>query len=253
MRLIHQIVLGAHVPRFNRECLDSWRQLEPLGFEIVSWTEATAQQYLATCRLPEAERLYKRARNYGEASDVLRMAVTYSRGGWYVDWDVLLLNAQKFLQVAGDFENSQCVLIRDSRTTEPTLSHAHDNSLFYMKRGNRLALDFLREVERNYSIDPLPSTSYLTGPIALTRFLHSRQDYEADCRTIEMREIYAFDYEDVLERTRGAPSREVLKDCWNAGGPPAIHFWTHAWFREPRWPKRLFDRLLRLAGTKRGS
>jgi mannosyltransferase OCH1-like enzyme len=252
MQLIHQIVLGAHVPRFNRECLDSWRQLKSRGFEIVSWTGATAQEYLATCGLAEAERLYRRARNFGEASDVLRMAVTYSRGGWYVDWDVLLLDPDKFLELVGDFENSHCVLIRDSHTTEPTLSHALDNSLFYMRKGNPLAVDFLRQVERNYSIDPLPSTSYVTGPIALTRFLNSRKDYEADCRTIEMRDVYALDYEDVLARTHGVGTREVLKECWKAGGPPAIHFWTHAWFREPRWPKRIFDKLLRLAGAERG-
>jgi Glycosyltransferase sugar-binding region containing DXD motif len=254
MPLIHQIMLGDKVPRFNQECLNSWGQLTARRFDIVSWTDLKVKEYLRNCQIASAKRLYERARNHGEASDILRMAITYSFGGLYVDWDVLLMDPDNFLAVVGEVSRSDCVLIRDGHTTEPRFSRVYDNSLFYMSKGNSLALDFLGEIERNYSKRPLPSTSYLTGPLALTSFLDAHPHYENACRAIEMHDIYAFDYEEVIGQTKDATSREILKQHWDAGRAPAIHFWTHSWFPMRSWPRRLLDRVFRTVGrTMRSS
>lgn len=247
MPLIHQITLGKTVPRFNQECLNSWHQLVGRRFEIVSWTDLKVREYLANCPIAEANRLYERARNHGEASDILRMAITHSYGGLYIDWDVLLMNPDRFLAVFGDVSRNDCILIRDAHTTEPHFSRVYDNSLFYMSKGNSLALDFLVEIERNYSQNPLPSTSYLTGPLALTRFLDAHPDHERACRAVEMRDIYAFDYEAVIGQTKQT-SRETLRQHWDAGRAPAIHFWTHSWFPKRSLPRRLVDRIFRMVG-----
>ena len=74
--LIHQIILGRSVPRLNEQCLDSWRALEDRGFSIVRWTNASVRDYLAECSVKQAPSLYKAARNRGEASDILRVAIT---------------------------------------------------------------------------------------------------------------------------------------------------------------------------------
>jgi hypothetical protein len=242
---IHQITLGKTVPPFNRECLDSWRKLEDRGADVVSWTDRSVKDYLVKCPVVEAKTLYERARNYGEASDILRMAITYSYGGLYVDWDVLLIDPDKFLALMGDFESSNCILIQDRYTKEPNFSCTHDNSLFYMRKGNALALDFLSEMEQNYSKNPVPNTPYLTGPLALTRFLDSHPHYRDDCRMVDTLDIYEFDYEDVIGRTKDQTERALLKDYWKPGGAPAIHFWTHTWSPKPKWSKKVRDKVFK--------
>jgi hypothetical protein len=245
MPLIHQIVLGTNVPPINRQCLDSWRPLERRGFTIVSWTSRSAEDYLANCPVEEARTLYKRARNLGEASDILRMVITYAHGGLYVDWDVLLLDPDKFLDVMPDLERSNCVLLRDPHTTAPDFACTYDNSLFYLRQGNTLALDFLRDIERNYSTAHVRDTPFVTGPLALTRFLESRPDHRNDCFLVDTLDVYSFDYEAVIECTKTDSTREILKDHPRPSGAPAIHFWTHAWVPQRKWSRRLADRISR--------
>ena len=56
-------------------------------------------------------------------------------------------------------KNCDCILIADRYTKAPNFPCVYDNSLFYMKRGNPLALDFLSQIEENYARQPLPSAS----------------------------------------------------------------------------------------------
>jgi hypothetical protein len=245
MVLIHQITLGNDVPEFNRQCLNSWRQLTGRDFEIVSWTDRRVSEYLENCPVAEAPMLVKMSRNYGEVSDILRMAIAYSYGGLYVDWDVLLVDAERFLGLVGALESTSCVLIRDPHTTAPEFSCVYDNSLFYIRKGNPLARDFLAEINENYAKEPLPITPYLTGPLALTSFLESHPLYKNDCRMVDTRDIYAFDYEDVIGRTKDHRQRDVLLNDVTPGGAPAIHFWTHAWVPRPKWSKRVVNKVLR--------
>ena len=240
MPLIHQIILGRSVPRLNEQCLDSWRALEDRGFSIVRWTDASVRDYLAECSVMQAPLLYKAARNRGEASDILRVAITYSYGGLYVDWDVLLLDPDRFLTVMPGFESSGCVLLQDPPETRPDFVRSYDNSLFYMSQGNPLALDFLGEIERNYLQEPLPNTPFLTGPLALTRFLDDHPRHKSACHFVDTRNVYSFNYADVQELTKDdRHEREILKERRRPGGAPAIHFWTHAWAPKPKWSQRL--------------
>jgi hypothetical protein len=250
--LIHQIVLGKKIPPLNQECLQSWNELLRYGFDVVRWTDERIHEYLASYPRSEVTSVYRRARNYGEASDILRMAITYSYGGFYVDWDVLLVDPDRFLGLMGDFESDGCVLIRDRLTTEPSFSCTHDNSLFFLSRGNPFAVDFLRAVERNYAANPLPNTPYLTGPLALTRFLEANPKYKSACRMIDTREIYAFDYEGVVSRTEER-TRGILKQSWNSSDAPAIHFWTHTWPPKRTWSQRLLNKVSRTVRIATGA
>lgn len=245
MPAIHQIVLGTTIPPLNKQCLDSWRALESRGFHVVSWTTRTAEDYLATCPVSEAKTLYERARNYGEASDILRIAITHGHGGLYVDWDVLLIDPDKFLALMPDFERCNCVLLTDPNTREPGFSCTFDNSLFYLRQGNELGVDFLREMQRNYGRDPLPDTPFVTGPLALTQFLEEHPQYKNDCHTVDTLDIYSFDYGKFMEYTKGGTDREALKNHDQRGGAPAIHLWTHAWVPKRTWSRRLVDRISR--------
>lgn len=243
--LIHQITLGKRLPDFHRKCLASWDKLKGRDVDIVSWTDRNVKAYLADCPPTSVRTLYERARNYGEASDILRMAITYSFGGLYVDWDVLLVDPDRFLAVVGDVKNCDCMFIADRFTKEPNFRCVYDNSLFYMKRGNPLALAFISQIEENYARQPLPSTSYLTGPLALTSFLDSRPRYKDHCRMVAVRDIYALDYEDVLAQLKDQKDRDVLMKSAKTDGAPAIHFWTNAWIPERNWFSMLLQTVLR--------
>jgi Glycosyltransferase sugar-binding region containing DXD motif len=244
MPLIHQIVLGHGIPPLNQECLDSWRQLADRAIDVVSWTDQRINDYLTTSAGADLQRLYARARNYGEASDILRMAITHTYGGFYVDWDVLLVDTNGFVALMGDFENSDCVLVQDRYTTEPGISCAYDNSLFYMRRGHPLALEFLHEMERNFAKLPIPDTPFVTGPLALTHFLETHPHHKDSCRMIDTLDLYEFDYADVIRQT-SETQREALKLRTGSHRAPAIHFWTHCWTPKRKWSQRLRDRLRR--------
>jgi hypothetical protein len=247
MPLIHQITLGDRIPPFNRDCLESWQALGPRGFEVVTWTDRRAKDYLESCAFVEAAALYRRARNHGEASDILRIALTHGYGGLYVDWDVLLVDPDKFLAVMPDFGSSDCILLRDPHTKDPGFACTYDNSLFYMRKGHPLALDFIREMERSYSKDPVPATPYLTGPLALTSFLDSHAHYKAECRVVDTLDVYAFDYGDVIAETEDqAERREILRDRRTQDGAPAIHFWSHTWVPRQPWSRRVRERVSRI-------
>lgn len=252
MVLIHQIRLGKKVPPLNQECLNSWHRLKDRDFEVVSWTDRRVNDQLAT--MPVAARtLYATARNFGEASDILRMAIAYRYGGLYVDWDVLLVDPDRFLEVVGDLESSSCVLIEDRLTKEPNFSCVYDNSLFYMRQGNPMALDFLTAVQDNYSKHPVPNTPYLTGPLALTEFLDSHPTYKRECRMVNMLDIYALDYEDVVRHTKDHTQRAVLKEYVKPNGAPAVHFWMHTWYPKRTRREGLLQKLARAFRRTTGS
>jgi hypothetical protein len=75
----------------------------------------------------------------------------------------------------------------------------------------------------------IPNTPFVTGPLALTSFLDSHPDYKNECAMVDELDLYAFDYEDVIAQTRNQTQRAVLKDYYQPGSPPAIHFWMHTW------------------------
>jgi hypothetical protein len=215
--------------------LRSWNQLKNRDFDIVRWDDRGVNDYVARRENAELKTLVARARNYGEASDILRMAIIYSHGGFYVDWDVLLVDPDKFVALMPDLEKTTCILLRDRLTKNPDAACVYDNSFFYMKKENPLALDFLREIRRNYSKDPVPNTPYLTGPLALTKFLDARPDYRDACTMLEELDLYAFDYQGVQTRTNeDAMQRTVLRDYYQPGSAPAIHFWMHTWTPAPK-------------------
>ena len=245
MPLIHQIALGDNIPEINRVCLNSWHKLTDRDFHIVSWTDQRIRDDLAISNMVLVQKLLEAARNYGEASDILRMAIAYSYGGLYVDWDVLLSDADKFLTIVGDLEATCCVLIQDRFTIEPTFPCTYDNSVFYMRKGNPLALDFLSQVEQNYLRTPLADSPFVTGPLALTSFLDSRADYKNSCRSIDTLDLYAFDYKGFMARTERRVDRDILEGYCQSSGAPAVHLWTHAWVPKRRWPQRLVDKVLR--------
>jgi len=226
---IHHIALGNSFPPLNQECVRSWRECMPPEVQCVLWNDAAAGAFLRS--QPEPMRaLYRRARNYGEASDILRLLITHRFGGLYVDWDVLLLDGARFLDVLGSLQGVNAVLLEDRTTQEPGFAKVVANSMFYMEAGNPLAPAFLDQIEADFRVPEPATTPNLTGPMGLTRFITTRPDLVEHARFLDLRAVYSFSYADVKLH----PDRRELKAATDFGSAPAVHFWTHSWMKRGR-------------------
>ncbi len=199
----------------------------PEDVECVLWDDAAAETFLRTQPAP-MQALYRRARNYGEASDILRLLITHRLGGLYVDWDVLLLDGGRFLDLLGSLEGVSPVLLEDQATQEQGFAKVVTNSMFYMEAGNPLAPAFLDQIATDLQASEPQSTPHLTGPMALTRFIAARPDLVERARFVDLSAVYSFSYADVKLH----PDREELKAASQFGKAPAVHFWTHSWMKQ---------------------
>jgi mannosyltransferase OCH1-like enzyme len=178
----------------------------------------------------EFQNLLKRAKNYGEAGDILRYTILGRLGGLYVDWDVLLLDPQRLLRILGELKDQKCVFLEDRNTQATGYTSVFASSLFYMQAGNPLTRDLLRQMDRDYVTSPEMSTAELTGPLALTRHLKACPQYLREAKVVNLTDVYSFDYAEVQR----LHSRDALAKHKDFSRAPAIHFWTHEWIPQRR-------------------
>ena len=222
--LVHHIVLGNRVTALVRECLDSWTTVTDYEFEFRLWNDASISEFVKGEPI-EFQDLLKRAKNYGEAGDILRYMILGRLGGLYVDWDVLLLDPQRLLGVLGDLKDEKCLFLEDRKTEAVGYASVFASSLFYMQKGNPLTRDLLLQMERDYVSSPEMPTAELTGPMALTRHLNACPHYLREAKIVNLTDVYSFDYAEV----RKFDSRESLAKHKDYSRAPAVHFWTHEW------------------------
>ena len=227
--LVHHIVLGNRITPLVRECLDSWTTVTDCGFEFRQWTDASIAEFVKDEPI-EFQNLLKRAKNYGEAGDILRCMILGRLGGLYVDWDVLLLDPQGLLRVLGDVTDEKCLFLEDRKTITVGYKSVFTNSFFYMQKGNPLARDLLLQMDRDYMNSPEMPTIELTGPMALTRLLETCPHYLREAKVLDLTDVYSFDYAEV----RKFYSRESLAKHRNYSRAPAVHFWSHEWIPQKR-------------------
>jgi hypothetical protein len=189
----------------------------------------------------EFQNLLKRAKNYGEAGDILRYTIAGRLGGLYVDWDVLLLDPQRLLRVLGDLKDEKCLFLEDRNTQEAGYTSVFASSLFYMQEGNPLTRDLLRQMERDYVNSPEMPTAELTGPMALTRHLNACPHYLREAKIVNITDVYSFDFAEVQK----FHSRDSLTKHKDFSRAPAIHFWSNEWI-----PKRELSLRSVLRGVK---
>jgi mannosyltransferase OCH1-like enzyme len=224
MLKVHHIVLGDRATPLVHECLDSWTSVTGCGFQFHRWTDSSIAEFIA--RQPmDFKTLFKRAKNYGELGDILRYMILGSEGGLYVDWDVLLLDPRRLLNVLGDLTAAKCVFLEDRKTQAVGYKSIFASSLFYMQKGNPLTRDLLLQMDRDYVNSPTMPTAELTGPMALTRHLNRCSHYLQEAKIVNLTDVYSFDYAEV----RKFRSRDALMTHKNFSRAPAVHFWTHEW------------------------
>jgi mannosyltransferase OCH1-like enzyme len=91
-KVIHFIWLGNKLPKIYESNIDEWKQIT--GFEIELWNDEQAEKFLKDKLSFD---IFKRSKNFGIKSDILRYEILNVLGGLYVDID--------FLCLSGEFNN----------------------------------------------------------------------------------------------------------------------------------------------------
>jgi len=75
------------LPQDVRECMDSWKELEQLGFEIQVFDESAAREFIRTHLGSRYERAFEKCYHPSMKSDYFRYAYIFVEGGFYIDAD----------------------------------------------------------------------------------------------------------------------------------------------------------------------
>jgi len=222
---IHQLLFDGRAPKINHRCLSSWAKLLP-HFEIKRWQNEDIRTFVGRAH-PLVRDLLARARNFGEASDILRVAIVHEFGGIYTDWDIYLLNPEQFEERFSVFGEDGVFFLRDSKTSDPDFDAIVTHSFFYSQPGRQLLHSFLERIRDNYKNEPNQITVRITGPQAFTRFLLD-DGWNLDARQfVEQDHFFRHGFDTAA---RQSDKTQFLENEIRAPGTaPLLNLWTNCW------------------------
>ena len=223
--LIHQLLFDGRAPTVNRRCLSSWAGLRP-HFEIKVWENEDIRTFVGRAH-PLVRELLARARNFGEASDILRIAIVHEFGGIYADWDIYLVNPQQFVERFSVFENDGALFLKDSRTSDPTFDAIITHSFFYSEPRRQLLRSFLERISDNYRNHPDEITLHITGPHAFTRFLLDIGRNLDNPQFVEQDLFFRHGFDTAAAQTDKTQFLE--NEIRTLGTAPLLNLWTNCW------------------------
>ena len=179
------------LPDDVRACLDSWERLADEGLELRTYSDATAERYIAENYGARELKAFAACRHPAMRCDYMRLCVILAEGGFYVDADdVLLDNGWK--EIFRDarlklqplcYDIPACGMVRAAeiwRTDLPT-----EGRVFYINNDPLAAPTnhpvirraLTRATDKLLGSDPAPEIQSTTGPGNLTASLaiHARE------------------------------------------------------------------------------
>ncbi|RZJ87839.1 MAG: hypothetical protein EOO20_15120 [Chryseobacterium sp.] len=208
--IVHHIV-GPKTNQIVDRCLSSWTILREVGYEIVTWNDQDIEVFLKEnyhFALPG----FLHARNHAEAADIARYLIIYHYGGHYMDWDVELLEPNKFLRIA--HKNPDGYFIVDP--ANGTLA----SEVFASSPKCEYLLQLSYEIARLYNSGEIHAlgTPQYSGPYRMRDFLEIFGTISQPL--IPVKKMFAFDYSEIRNR----PKKKVTQ--------PLIHYWIHSWIKQ---------------------
>lgn len=207
-RLLHFIVGPKASPLIQR-CLDSWLILQKVGFEIRIWNDDLIEVFIAE-KYPFLYACLKHARNHAEVADIARYAIVHYYGGYYMDWDVELLNVRKFLKICD--ENPFGYLIQDplnqTLASESFSAQKEEPYLFSL-------IDNINDIYIHNFRDSM-ETPQFSGPYRMREVFYFLKQ-KTQQNIILVKDAFLYDYTEIREM----PERDRTTAM--------IHYWTHSW------------------------
>lgn len=206
-KVIHQIV-GPGANEFIMRCVNSWKVLEKFGFEIMIWNDSKIADFLYNSHRFSYD-AFINARNHAEAGDIARYLIVYTFGGYYVDWDIELLDVDEFYSLSNKYSNGYMLVDPPNATLASEYFCCIKNDPFLMS----LSKDIVELYEQGKR-DKF-ATPQFSGPYRM-------RDSFAKCpdsymKAIPVKEVFAYDYSEI----RNPPKGDITQAM--------IHYWLHSW------------------------
>jgi mannosyltransferase OCH1-like enzyme len=208
-KIIHHIV-GKNPSNLVKKCLKSWEQLHDFGYSFKIWDDESLSIFIEKYyifALPS----FLNARNYAEAADIARYLLIFHFGGYYIDWDIHLIDPNAFIDLRKRFKHGYLVV----DPTNDTLASEH----FSAQTGELYLLRVVDDIVDTYNRGDrdLMQTPQYSGPYRMKySFIKHPQTQLA---RIPVKEIFEYNYQEIRD----------VKVFLQQG--IMIHFWEHAWMR----------------------
>jgi len=208
-KVLHQIVGKKTIAQIDK-CLQSWQEIKKAGYEIKIWNDNLIEEFL-TESYPFALSAFKNARNHGEAADIARYLIIHYFGGHYMDWDVELLSAGKYLELCAKNPNGFLVVdpVNDTLASETFAAQPNEPYLLSL-------CEDIVSVYNSGKRDTLNTPAY-SGPFRMRESL--KKHANSSQSIIEVKDIMAYDYWEIREM----PEKVITQ--------PLIHYWMHTWMQ----------------------
>src|SRR5690554_2450680 len=128
---IINIIVGPKLEPLIKRCVQSWNKLIKYGFEIKIWNDELIDNFIEDHYLFALDAVLN-ARNHAEAADIARYLIIYHYGGYYVDWDIELVDEFKFLQFIKKLSSGFLIIDPLNGTLASECFSAKKNELFLL-------------------------------------------------------------------------------------------------------------------------
>lgn len=207
-KIVHQIV-GQRQSRVISDCLASWSHAQKDGYEVRIWTDQSIMEFLAENH-KFAFSAFVDARNHAEAADIARYLIVYTFGGYYADWDVKLLDVNKFTLLSETYPNGYMLVDPSNDTISSEYFCAQPKDEFLLN----LVIDIVDLYESNQR-DSIGTPQY-SGPYRMRDSLKAHPITKIV--PVAVKDVFVYDYTEI----RDFPEKVIDR--------PLIHYWTHSWF-----------------------
>ncbi|MBV2228483.1 MAG: hypothetical protein KUL85_16625 [Sphingobacterium mizutaii] len=206
-KIIHQIV-GPGVNEFILRCLNSWKVLEKHGFAIERWDDSKIADFLYKFHRFSYD-AFINARNHAEAGDIARYLIIHEYGGFYVDWDIELIDIEAFFSLNDNYRNGFMLIDPSNGTLASEFFCCIKSDPFLMGLSKDIA-ELYENGDREKFLTP-----QFSGPYRMRdSFAKYPNTY---MNPIPVKDAFAYDYSEI----RNPPEGEITQAM--------IHYWLHSW------------------------
>ncbi len=208
---IINIIVGPKLEPLIKRCIQSWNKLTKHGFEIKLWNDEIINNFIRKHYFFALDAVLN-ARNHAEAADIARYLIIHHYGGYYVDWDIELLDELKFIQLIEKLSSGFLIIDPLNGTLASECFSAKENELFLLSLVKDI-IEIYNENKRDMFKTPQYSGPYRMRD-SLVKHLNTSQ------KIISVKEIFAYDYSEIR-------FKDKIKDRQQ----PLIHYWIHSWIK----------------------
>lgn len=217
-KIIHQIWLGSPLPENLKILQKTWQQKHP-DWEYHLWTDKDIEKI----GLEKIE-LYKKTKNFGAKSDILRYELLYKFGGLYVDTDFECLKSFSGLHHLTDFYagifSPGKICINNGLIGASPKHPIIKNCIQQLRLPKEIA-------EQNLGLKILEAT----GPRLLTRCILEFIK-QKDCRCLILPSSYFYP-----SPNSNSGASEHYQKGFIKPETYAIHYWHVSWSKQAGWKK----------------